>query len=88
MERTIIRTIDELGRVVIPTEFRKRLGLDARDEILISYTEGERTITLELSTKFSNPKCVFCGMKGSVAIIRGKGICKLCFDEFKESEYY
>ena len=37
------RPIDELGRVVIPKDIRKGLGLDARD-ILNVYTEDNRII--------------------------------------------
>ena len=51
----IIRNLDELGRIVIPIEIRKRFGLTERDPLEISVRD--QTIML------SRPRttCVFCG---------------------------
>ncbi|MGH3032154.1 MAG: AbrB/MazE/SpoVT family DNA-binding domain-containing protein, partial [Gaiellaceae bacterium] len=56
----IIRHIDELGRIVIPIEIRKRFGLAEKDPLEI-FVKDE-TILL------SRPKsaCVFCGRTDSV----------------------
>ena len=51
----IIRHLDELGRIVIPIEIRKRFGLTEKDPLEISVKD--ETILL------SRPResCVFCG---------------------------
>ena len=51
----IVRHIDELGRIVIPIEIRKRLGIGEKDPVEIS-VHGD-TILLEKP----HSVCVFCG---------------------------
>jgi AbrB family transcriptional regulator, transcriptional pleiotropic regulator of transition state genes len=71
----IIRHLDELGRIVIPIEIRKRFGLTERDALEISVKN--QTILL------SRPKsaCVFCGSTRSVVDYKGQGVCRSCLDE-------
>lgn len=71
----IIRHIDELGRIVIPIEIRKRFGLAERDQLEISVKD--ETILL------SRPKsaCVFCGKSDLVEEHRGRAICLDCIAE-------
>lgn len=38
--RGIVRSIDELGRVVLPMEFRKELGLKPKDPVRIYLLEN------------------------------------------------
>ncbi len=66
------RPIDELGRVVIPKDIRKGLGLDARD-ILNVYTEDNRIIM----EKYGN-SCIICGNGEDLTEFDGKYICPLC----------
>lgn len=68
----IIRHLDELGRIVIPIEIRKRFGLTERDALEI--TVKDQTILL------NRPRtaCVFCGATRSVTEHRGRGVCKAC----------
>lgn len=71
----IIRHLDELGRIVIPIEIRKRFGLTERDALEI--TVKDQTILL------SRPRsaCVFCGSTRSVLEHRGRGVCHDCVAE-------
>jgi AbrB family transcriptional regulator, transcriptional pleiotropic regulator of transition state genes len=71
----IIRHIDELGRIVIPIEIRKRFGLAEKDPLEISVKD--ETILL------SRPKsaCVFCGRSDSVEEHRGRPVCRDCIAE-------
>jgi transcriptional pleiotropic regulator of transition state genes len=71
----IIRHLDELGRIVIPIEIRKRFGLTERDALEISVRD--QTILL------SRPRdgCVFCGSARTVAEHRGRSICGACATE-------
>ena len=41
MEIKMIRKIDELGRIVIPKDVRRTLGLSSGDELEISVADGE-----------------------------------------------
>jgi transcriptional pleiotropic regulator of transition state genes len=68
----IIRHIDELGRIVIPIEIRKRFGLSEKDPLEISVKE--ETILL------SRPQsaCVFCGRTASLHEHRGRAVCRSC----------
>src|ERR671937_553510 len=71
----IIRHIDELGRIVIPIEIRKRFGLGEKDPLEISLKD--ETILL------SKPQsaCVFCGRDSSLEEYRGGSVCRACIEE-------
>ena len=71
----IIRSVDKLGRVVIPIEQRRRLGLETDDNIEIQVNEN-----MIFLTKYE-PKCVFC--KGTDEVIEkmGKHVCQGCIKE-------
>lgn len=73
----IVRKLDELGRIVLPMEFRKTLDLKVRDSIEISADKG--SIVLK---KYS-PACIFCGKDTKVAEFKGKNICSKCLQEIK-----
>jgi transcriptional pleiotropic regulator of transition state genes len=73
----IVRHIDELGRIVIPSEIRKRFGFGVKDPVEIS-VRGE-TILL------SRPQtiCVFCGRSEGLSEYRGRCVCHTCIAELK-----
>ena len=73
----ITRKIDDLGRIVLPKELRKTLGIEPGTPIEI-YTE-EDTIILK---KFES-RCVLCGSTADVTDVKGKKICRKCIDELK-----
>ncbi|MCK5129072.1 MAG: AbrB/MazE/SpoVT family DNA-binding domain-containing protein [Clostridiales bacterium] len=75
----IVRKVDELGRVVIPIELRRTLGIDIKDALEI-YVEGEHIIF-----KKYQPACIFCDNASDVLNYRGKLICKECLGTLKES---
>ncbi|MBQ8332953.1 MAG: AbrB/MazE/SpoVT family DNA-binding domain-containing protein [Clostridia bacterium] len=76
----IVRRVDELGRIVLPIETRKRLGLDAKDPVEI-FVEKDRVIL-----KKYEPCCIFCGDAGEVVNYKEKKICKSCLEELKAAE--
>ena len=51
----VVRKIDELGRVVIPVEVRRRFGIDVKDSVEI-YIDDNDSIIL----KKYEPACIFC----------------------------
>jgi len=76
----IVRKVDELGRVVIPIELRRTLGINEKDSLEI-YIDGERIIL-----KKYEPACIFCGNAEKVLHYKGKIICRECIEEMKKSE--
>ena len=71
----IVRHIDELGRIVIPIEIRKRLGIVEKDPVEIS-VHGD-TILLEKP----HSVCVFCGSNQKLGEHRGRSVCRSCIRE-------
>ena len=61
MELFCNRTIDELGRIVLPAKLRKTLGWAERDTVDISLNPKDGTAVLKLSKKYSESKCTCCG---------------------------
>jgi transcriptional pleiotropic regulator of transition state genes len=68
----IVRKVDELGRVVIPIELRRTLGIGEKDALEI-YVDGERIIL-----KKYEPACIFCGNAESVTHFKSKVVCSEC----------
>ncbi len=74
MRKQIIRQIDETGRIVLPKPFREMLGLEIKDEVILSVNED--AIVLR---KFSG-SCTFCGKEHSISF-GGALICNECAKE-------
>ena len=70
----IIRRIDELGRIVIPKEIRKKLEINIKDPMEI-YVDGH-SITL----KKVEDNCIFCGKSKDLIPFKDKMICKDCLN--------
>lgn len=76
----IVRRIDDLGRVVIPKETRKVLGLECGDPLEI-FIEGNSIVL-----KKYEPGCEFCGQVQDITYFRGRKICANCKTELKGVE--
>ena len=74
----IVRNIDELGRIVVPKEIRKKMDIKCDDPIEI-FVEDDKIIL----QKFV-PNCLFCGTSDATEVFHGKKICRACLDELKE----
>lgn len=68
----IVRKVDELGRVVLPIELRRTLGIDEKDALEI-YVDQEKIIL-----KKYEPACVFCNNASEMQVFRGKNVCREC----------
>ena len=73
----IVRNIDELGRIVIPKELRKKMDMPEGSAVEI-YTEDGK-ICLR---KFCN-SCHFCGGVNNLTVFREKLICEDCIAAIK-----
>ena len=71
----IIRNIDELGRIVIPKELRKKMDMKSSQPIEI-YVDDDRIIL----TKYV-PSCIFCDGSENVTLFKGKRVCAACVEE-------
>lgn len=71
----IVRKVDELGRIVLPIELRRTLGIDIKDSLEIS-VNGQQIIL----SKYE-PACVFCGSSSDVKTFKEKKICAKCATE-------
>lgn len=74
----IVRPVDALGRVVIPVELRRSLGIQTNDSLEI-YVDGPY-----IMLKKYEPTCVFCGGADDVKMIHGKFVCANCIREMKK----
>jgi transcriptional pleiotropic regulator of transition state genes len=74
----IVRRVDDLGRIVIPMELRRTLGIHVKDPISIS-VDGERII-LE---KYRD-SCVICGAEGEIVLVKNRPVCVACMAEIKK----
>lgn len=73
----IVRNVDELGRIVIPKEMRKKMDIANSDPVEF-YVDGDKIIL----TKYI-PSCSFCGSDEGIEEFKGKKICRTCLDEIK-----
>ena len=74
----IVRPVDTLGRVVIPVELRRNLGIKTEDSLEV-FVDGEY-----IMLKKYQPACIFCGEVSDVKDIHEKMICAKCLEELKQ----
>lgn len=59
MKSGMVRRVDQLGRIVIPKEMRRVLGIEDKDPVEIS-VDGENIVLKKYEKK--QPTCPHCGM--------------------------
>ena len=74
----IVRPVDPLGRVVIPVELRRTLGIKTDDSLEV-FVDGDY-----IMLKKYEPACIFCGNAQDVVSVHGKNVCKDCLAEMKK----
>lgn len=75
----IVRKLDELGRITLPIELRRTLGIEDREPLEI-FVDGD-TICL----KAHREKCQHCDSTEDLVAFRGKDICRTCITLIKEN---
>ena len=73
----IVRRVDELGRIVLPVELRRNMGIEVKDPLEI-FVDGENIVL-----KPYRPCCIFCNDTDGIAQFMGKNVCKNCTDKIK-----
>ncbi len=71
----IVRKLDELGRIVIPKELRKKFDIKEKDGLEI-YVEDDKIIL-----KKYEPSCIFCQNADNIIEFKGRNICPECAKE-------
>ncbi len=75
----IVRRIDDLGRIVIPMELRRTLGIKVKDPLAI-FVEGDRIILQK-----HRDVCVICGdTTDEMLDVRGRSVCPACAGEIRK----
>ena len=74
----IVRRVDELGRIVLPIELRRTLGIEEKDRIEI-FVDGESIILRKYQ-----PACIFCDNAKDIINYKGKNICPDCIRAMNE----
>ena len=73
----IVRRVDDLGRIVIPMELRRTLGIHVKDPMAI-LVEGERIILEK-----HKDACVLCGSQEDIEEVKGRPMCEECIGAIK-----
>jgi transcriptional pleiotropic regulator of transition state genes len=66
------RRIDQLGRVVVPAELRRMLGIRQGDLLDIRVEDGH-LVLLKIE-----PECAICGSPDNLVELHEKHVCKEC----------
>ena len=72
----MIRSVDKMGRVVIPKEIRAQLNIENNRDSFEIYMEGDNIILRKYQ-----PTCVFCDSNGESVKYQGYNVCKDCIDK-------
>ncbi|MDA3935427.1 MAG: AbrB/MazE/SpoVT family DNA-binding domain-containing protein [Actinomycetota bacterium] len=73
----IVRRVDDLGRIVIPMELRRTLGINVKDPMSI-LVDGERIILQK-----HHDVCAICGNPDDINQVKGRPVCADCIKTIK-----
>ena len=71
----MVRCVDELGRIVIPKEMRRQIGIDNTDPVEF-YVDGDKIVIEKY-----RPLCHFCSSSENVTDFKGRCVCRACIEE-------
>lgn len=80
MKNVVERAIDELGRVVLPEDFRRKLHMQTGEKMRLELS-GDGIVL-----KKACPSCVICAETNSLVENEGKHLCIKCFYGFLEKQ--
>ena len=79
-ETGIVKQFDPLGRIVIPKELKRSLGIENLDSVEM-YVDGDKIVL----KKFT-PGCIFCGSTAKTVEYKGKTVCANCVKALNGTE--
>ena len=68
----VVRKMDELGRIVLPIEFRRALEIGEKDRLEF-ILDGDKLIL-----KKFDESCLFCSATRDLVTYRGRNVCVHC----------
>ena len=74
----MVRNVDSLGRIVLPKELRKTLGMPENEPLEI-FVDGNRIILQKYA-----PGCILCGSIEAIHPFRNKAVCESCLDDLSK----
>lgn len=74
----IIRTLDNMGRVVIPREIRKQLDMTNGTDSFEIFMDGDNIVL-----KKHKPFCVFCKSQEECIEFENQTVCKSCIKKLQ-----
>lgn len=77
MEKKGTRRIDDLGRLVIPSDIRKYFNINSGDSVEFFVDYSQKSIII----KKYNDSCSFCGSMNSLSSFKEHFICSDCIEK-------
>jgi transcriptional pleiotropic regulator of transition state genes len=77
--KSAFRKIDELGRIVIPIDIRRKLGVNNGESLEITLQND--TVIL----KKHHETCIFCFSNEDLVPFEGKVVCQKCIEKIKSA---
>ncbi len=74
----IVRSIDKMGRIVLPMETRKLLSLTEEGSSVEIYTDNDTVILKKYA-----PACFFCNCADNLIEYHGIKVCENCINDMK-----
>jgi len=78
----MVRQVDELGRIVIPIELRRVLGVDEKDAVEFFIDEEAKYLMFRKLVS----GCLFCGSIEALSYFKGQLICSSCIRDIRGPE--
>ncbi len=78
MYKGFIREVDKVGRIVIPKQLRKELGIASPGSQVEIFSDGKQIICRKAICD-----CVFCKSSTDLIEFEGQYLCKACLEKLK-----
>ena len=72
----MVRSVDKMGRVVIPKEIRNRLGIQNDEDSFEIYMQDDKIILQKY-----RPTCIFCDTLADSVEFCGYSVCVNCIEK-------
>lgn len=76
----IVRKVDKLGRIVLPSELRNTLNIKIKEPLEI-YVSGDSIVLRKYL-----PCCIFCGEEENIGTFKNKYVCKKCMKQISKKK--
>ncbi|OME30581.1 hypothetical protein BSK63_16940 [Paenibacillus odorifer] len=79
----MVRNVDGLGRIVLPMELRRTLGIDIGDPFEYFVEEEDERLIIR---KYRTQECMFCSSTEGLSYFKEYFICGSCLDQVSGNE--